>query len=76
MRIANNVAFGTISYILAGDERLNIKFRRMGYWKEDIFFGTLDELREKKYVFSQLESMKVNHISVDNGVLLIGVDKC
>lgn len=77
MKIANNVAFGTISYILKGETKLNIRNRRMGYWKEEIFVGTLSELwqRENESLRWKLEKMKVNAISADGDVLFMGVEE-
>jgi hypothetical protein len=75
MKIANKVAFGTISYLLKGDVHVNIKFRRMGYWKEEIFDGEMSELWEKRDLRWKLEKMPVNALFAEGDVLFIGVEE-
>lgn len=75
MKIANKVAFGTISSLLTRDTHLNIKFRRMSYWKEEIFDGKFSELEEKRDLLYKLERMRVNAIYAEGDVLTLGVEE-
>lgn len=75
MRIANKVAFGTISYLLTGDTHLNIKFQRMGYWKEEIFDGKFSELRKNRSLYDRLGNMPVTAIYAEGDVMTLGVEE-
>lgn len=76
MRIANNVAFGTISSLLTSKTKVNIKYRRMGYWKEEIYDGEMSGLQNHKdrYLMDRLSVMKVNALYAEGDVLYIGVE--
>lgn len=76
MRVANNIAFGTLSCILSGAQKVVIKHRHMGYWQDEIFKGDMAGLseRSKQPLIDQLAHMKVNAIHAGGDVLFIGVE--
>ena len=74
MNIANKVAFGTISSLMKGSVKVNIRHRRDGYWKEDIFSGELSELWINRDLFWKIERSPVNALYVENDVLYIGIE--
>lgn len=76
MRIANYVAFGTISYLMPNTQQLNIYYRCMGEWKKQIFYGSYGDLRKNVVLYDGLEKMRVNHLETDSeGILVIGVEQ-
>ena len=72
-RIANNVAFQTIGYLISGFTKVYIYVQKCGYHKRDIYRGlykhfTYDEMNKYAYC-------KTTELRADENVLYIGIEE-
>lgn len=76
-RIANDMAFQTLGYLIGGTQEIEVYYRVDGYRKETVFEGTYSDFY-KEQLFGdgeQLSHNKVTGIEADGNVLRIGIDR-
>ena len=72
-RIANNVAFQTIGYLISGFTKVYIYVQECGYRKQDIYRGSYKHFANDgmhKYAYC-----KVTELRADENVLYIGIEE-
>ena len=76
-RIANDLAFQTLGYLISGTQEIEVYYRVDGYRKETVFEGKYVDFRKDQLFGSgdEVSHNKVTAIGADGNVLRIGIDR-